>query len=187
MTDPILLDVPSEMKTERLMLRTPRFGDGSIINPAVIETIFDLAQWMPWAEPTPSVEDTEKWCRSAASKYLARDQFHYLIFLKSTGDYIGTAGIHRHDWKVPWFEIGYWLRKSQWGNGYTTEAVNALTNMSFNTLGAQRVEIRCDDLNPRSARVAELAGYSLEGVMRKKSRNHRDQLCDTRLYAKVKP
>ena len=37
---------------------------------------------------------------------------------------------------------------------------------AFEHLGARRVEIRCDSLNRRSVRLAERAGYRLEGELR---------------------
>ena len=58
---PIMLDVPSEMETERLLMRCPRFGDGERINIAVRESVEEVGRWMPWAVPTPEPEATEKW------------------------------------------------------------------------------------------------------------------------------
>ena len=51
------------------------------------------------------------------------------------------------------------------GQGYITEAVVNLTNYAFETLGAQRVQIRGGADNHRSAGVAERAGYTLEGTL----------------------
>ena len=185
--EPILLDVPNEIATERLTLRPPRFGDGVMINSAIIETLEDLQKWMPWSDPTPSIADTEKWCRSAAAKFLAREQFHFLIFLKESRDYIGTCGMHRIDWKAPAMEIGYWLRKSRWGKGYMIETTRAVADFAMKSLHANRVEIRCDDQNGRSARVAERAGFALEGILRCEKRDHRNSLRDTRIYGKIAP
>jgi RimJ/RimL family protein N-acetyltransferase len=93
--------------------------------------------------------------------------------------------MHRIEWKVPMAEIGYWVRTAHSGNGYMTEAVEAVTALATDGLMMQRVEIRCDVKNRRSAAVAERAGYTLEGVLHKASRDHRDQLRDTCVYAKV--
>jgi RimJ/RimL family protein N-acetyltransferase len=46
-----------------------------------------------------------------------------------------------------------------------TEAVRAITSIAFDALGARRVEIRCDPSNLKSARVAERAGFTLEGTL----------------------
>jgi RimJ/RimL family protein N-acetyltransferase len=67
---------------------------------------------------------------------------------------------------VPRFEIGYWCRTRFAGQGYITEAVRGITGFALDHLGAKRVEIRCDSLNRRSARVAERCGFRLEGELR---------------------
>jgi RimJ/RimL family protein N-acetyltransferase len=87
---------------------------------------------------------------------------------------------------VPRFEIGYWIRASEQGKGYVIEAVNALTAFCFDKLNANRVEIRMDDKNERSWRVAERCGFTLEGLFHNDTRDHFGNLRDTRIYAKVK-
>jgi ribosomal-protein-serine acetyltransferase len=181
--EPILLDVPETLATQRLELRVPRFNDGAMINAAIVESAAELAKWMPWADPTPDVANTEKWVRTAVAKFALRQEFHFLMFLKAGGEYIGTCGMHHFDSKIPMIEIGYWLRTSQCGNGYMTEAAKAITAFALDALKCQRAQIRCDARNVRSGRVAELAGYILEGTLRSDSRDQRGELRDTRIYA----
>jgi RimJ/RimL family protein N-acetyltransferase len=186
MTEPIMRDVPEHMETERLMMRPPRPGDGAAINAAVRESIDEVARWMPWANPTPEPDATERWCREAASKFISREGIHYVIRLKGAGDIVGVCGMHRFDWSVPMVEIGYWLRTSHCGRGYMTEAAGRLEKMAFDELGASRVEIRTDDRNGRSARVAERLGFELYGVLRCDARDTAKELRDTRIYSKVR-
>jgi RimJ/RimL family protein N-acetyltransferase len=42
--------------------------------------------------------------------------------------------------------------------------------MAFAVLGARRMQILCDEGNVRSARVAETAGFQLEGLLRNDDR-----------------
>ena len=79
---------------------------------------------------------------------------------------MGSGGLHRIDWSVPSFEIGYWCHTSFAGHGYITEAVRGIAAFAFDFLSASRVEIRCDSLNRRSVRVAERAGFRLEAELR---------------------
>jgi RimJ/RimL family protein N-acetyltransferase len=87
---------------------------------------------------------------------------------------------------VPSFETGYWVRAGYTGRGYVTEACRAITAAAFDVLGAARVEIRCHDANVRSWRVAERAGFVLEGVLRNERRHLDGALGDTRIYARVR-
>lgn len=88
------------------------------------------------------------------------------LFLKGTDTLVGSSGLHRIDWPVPRFEIGYWCRTSFSGQGYVTEAVRGIADFAFDHLDARRVEIRCNPQNHRSAHVAEYAGFRLEGELR---------------------
>ncbi len=67
-----------------------------------------------------------------------------------------------------------------------TEAVAAIARFAFEELNAQRVEIRCDNRNERSARVALRAGFALEGTLRHDSRDVEGALRDTQIYARLR-
>lgn len=185
MEKPILFDFPYSFETERLTIRGPLPGDGRGVREAVVESQEELKPWMPWSMEIPSEEDYEIRVREGRLKFLAREDLWLMLLLKGTNTYIGGSGLHRIDWSVPKFEIGYWVRTSYAGKGYITEAVNGITAFAFNTLGARRVEIRCDTKNERSAAVARRAGYILEGTFHQDARDHFEQLRDTHIFARV--
>ncbi len=184
---PILLDIPDSFESERLIIRAPRPGDGPVINAAVIESLDELRPWMPWAVERPSLAETEEFARRAAADWLTRESLTLSLWRKDTGAYVGNSGMHRIDWEVPSVEIGYWVRTSLAGQGYVTEAVNAITAFAFDTLGAHRVEIHCDERNTRSAAVAHRAGFDLEAILRNHRRHHLTlELRNTMIFAKVR-
>jgi RimJ/RimL family protein N-acetyltransferase len=131
------------------------------------------------------VENSEAYAREAAARWRAREELGWLYFRKTDGLLLGAMGMHHIDWVVPRFEIGYWIRTSQQGNGYVTEAAKGMTRFAFETLRAMRMEIRCDASNRRSAAVAERAGYTLEARLRWERRNWRGELADTLIYARL--
>lgn len=182
---PIFLDVPDHLVTDRLLLRIPRPGDGRLIWPAVVESTAELAPWMPWAYPQASEQRTEEWCRRAAANFLLREVFNFSLYLKGTETCVGSCGVPRLKWVVPSFEIGYWLRTPYCGQGLIAEAVLAVERMCFDLFKAARVEIRCDALNTRSRRVAERAGYTHEGTLRHEERAPTGELRDQCVYAKI--
>ncbi len=187
MTDPILLDFPDQFETERLLLRAMRPGDGAVINEAVVESLPELRRWMPWAYNGQTLDESEAYARRSAADYIQRKQFPLAIFERETGRFVGGTGLHRIEWEVPAFEIGYWVRTSLQGRGYITEAVVRLTQVTFDLLDARRVCIHCDAANERSANVARRAGYEQEAHLRKDRRDVNDKLCDTLIFAKVRP
>jgi RimJ/RimL family protein N-acetyltransferase len=187
------INVPHTLKTERLFLRAVQAGDGALINEAVNASHEALKRWMPWARSPHSPAESETFAREAAARFRALEEFSYCIFLTvepgspGAGRYIGQIGLHHLDWEVPCFELGYWLRSDQTGHGYMTEAVRALAEMSFATLGAQRLEIRCDERNRASAAVAQRAGFTLEARMPRKARANDGSLATILLFSRLRP
>lgn len=184
---PILRDFPYSLETERLTIRGPLPGDGPELLTAVTESQEALKPWMPWAVDLPDEAGYEAQVREGQLKFLGREDLWMMLLLKGTSTIIGGSGLHRINWDVPKFEIGYWVRTGYGGNGYITEAVQALTTFAFDTLGARRVEIRCDALNTRSAAIPQRLGFAHEGTLRADNRHHlTNQLRDTMIFAKVR-
>jgi RimJ/RimL family protein N-acetyltransferase len=152
----------------------------------VLESIDELRRWMSWARERPTVEDSEKLVRLATARFLLREDLWMLMFLKGEDTLVGGIGLHRIDWRVPRFEMGYWVRTSHCRRGYATEAVTGCSTFAFEVLGARRVEIRCEAGNERSRRVAERAGFTLEGTLRNEARTLEGQLCDMLLFSRVR-
>lgn len=182
MTSPLLRDIPDSLETNRLLIRVPRAGDGPALNAAVRDSLDELRPWMLWAQQTPTLDESEEVARRARVQFLERSNIMLLLFLKGTSTVIGGSGLHRIDWDVPRFEIGYWRRTGYAGQGYVTEAVRGITAFAFDVLRAQRVEIRMDSRNRRSRAVAERAGYRLEGELRHASRAVDGGLRDTLVF-----
>ena len=184
-SNPILLDIPETLETERLLLRVPRPGDGPMITAAIEESLEALSRWMPWAQGGQSSEKSEAVARQMSAAFIRRESLTYRLFRKEDGQFVGMCSLFNFDWEVPYGEIGYWQRTRLQGHGYITEAVNHLTQFAFETLGFQRIEIRCEGTNERSAAVALRAGYRLEVRMRNHRRNPLGELADTLIHAKI--
>ena len=188
-TNPILLEVPETFDTARLTLRRPEPGDGAALYAAIVETYANLQPWISWAATMPSLEDTELRVRQDHLKYLAREDFRLLMFLKGTNTLVGGGNLILRKpeyWEVPKFEIGYWVRKSLEGQGYVSEAVAGLTKFGFEVLGARRIEIRCDEQNVRSRKVAERSGYTMEGLFINDGRNNSGDLYNLLIFAQTR-
>jgi RimJ/RimL family protein N-acetyltransferase len=185
---PVLLDVPERIVSDRLELRAVSSGVGRIVNEAIVESHAELARWMPWASPCPKPEESEEWCRRAHAKFVVRDELQYHGYLRDRPDtFVCSVGLFNIAWNVPRGEVGYWLRTRFAGQGFMTEAVRALCAMAFDALGMNRIELRCNDRNVRSVRVAELAGFALEGVLRQQAVAPDGTLRDSRVYALLRP
>ena len=119
MIDPILLDLPATIETERLLLRPPREGDGPLLFAAVSESLPELRRFLaslPWVAVEQTLESSEAYCRTAQSNFIARKDLPFLIFERATGQLLGATGLHRMAWATPKAEFGYWGRtaRAQW-------------------------------------------------------------------------
>jgi RimJ/RimL family protein N-acetyltransferase len=188
--EPLLEPVLDCLTTSRLILRSPRAADAAAVNAAVIESIEALRPYMPWAQTVPSLAQSEGECRRMQARFLLREDLPMFIFERNAegaeAGFVGGTGLHRIDWAVRRFEIGYWCRSSRVGRGFIGEAVEAITRCAFEQLRACRVEIRMDGDNERSRRVAERAGFTLEGVLRGQALTPTGEPRDTRVYARLR-
>lgn len=62
--------------------------------------------------------------------------------------------------------LGYCFSDSVWGQGYATEAADALLEWAFSTLDLNRVQAETDTRNAASGRVLEKLGFVREGTLR---------------------
>jgi RimJ/RimL family protein N-acetyltransferase len=187
MEKPILLDIPYTFDSERLTIRGPLPGDGPRLREAVLESQEELKAWMPWAVNVLTEEEYEVLAREGQAKFLAREDLWMQLYLKGTDTLIGGSGLHRIDWAVPSVEIGYWVRTKYGRQGYITEAVAAITELAFRVLQAERVFIRMDSKNTRSAAVPQRLGFVYEGTLRHDARDHvTDELRDTMVFSKIR-
>lgn len=185
-TTPILRDFPDQFESERLLIRAPRPGDGADVHAAISESLAELRRWMPWAQGDQSVDDAEANVRLAHADFLARRDLRLHFYLRDGGNFVGSSGLHRIDWTVPRFEIGYWLRTRMAGHGFATEATRRIADFAFDELGAERVEIWCDARNERSAAVAMRAGFALEARLDRNSRNTDGELSDSLCFVRLR-
>lgn len=178
------------LETERLILRCPQRGDGPALRAAEHETLDELRPWMVWAHTPRDADEAEAYCRRMHAKFLLREDLVW--FVHERGDdggearFVAAVGLHRMEWNVRRFEIGYWRRAGCGGRGYVTEAANALTRLAFDTLDARRVELRMDDANVASWKVAERCGFTLEALLRGDTLTPAGTVRSTRIYARVR-
>src|SRR5262245_40178921 len=188
MTNPLLVKIPEQFESRRLILRAHRSGDGPVLHDALVESIAELRRflWMlPWVAEEQTQDSAEIRCRRCAANFLSRTDLPYLAFERSTGRLVGGVGLHRTDWDVPKTEVGYWIRTSAVGNGYAAEGVQVLVSWAFEQLGAQRVELIVDEQNRGSRNVAERCGFVLEAIRRNELRAPDGTLCNTCIYARL--
>ncbi len=164
--DPLRIELPEQLVGERVLLRPWRESDAIGLWEAIDSSRESLGEWMPWVVDYRTPDDAAPLIRRMRSWWLMRQDLVVGIFDKGSGQVLGGSGLHRIDWRIRRFEIGYWLRDSAVGHGYVTEAVRVLTRFAFEQLEANRVEIRMDPQNTRSRAIPVRLAYVYEGRLR---------------------
>lgn len=177
------VELPNELHTPRLLLRPPVAGDEATLHEAILESFAELTTWMIWAKEQPTEEQTATFVRDNARKREEGEETALLMLERETGALIGVTGATVRHPGVPCFEIGYWCRTSAVGKGYVSEATYGVAAALFEDFGANRVEIKMDDRNERSWRVAERLGFSLEAVLKRVSIANDGSFRDSKIYA----
>lgn len=83
---------------------------------------------------------------------------------------LGSLSLHKIDREQGAAEIGYWTVPAARGRGAATWAVDAACRWAFEALQLERIELCHAVENIASARVAERAGFVLEGRRRRSYR-----------------
>ena len=183
--NPLLLDFPETFDTERLTIRAPRVEDAQEIVEAVNESLPELRPWMPWAKEPPTLDFQIARQRQVMAQWITREELVLHAYLKGTSTLVLSSGLHRIDWQAGKFETGYWVRTKFMGQGFVTEAVNGITAFAFKQLQANRVVIRSDARNIRSAAVAKRCGFLLEGILRHDNLDVSGELRSTLIFSKI--
>ena len=146
-----------------------------ILRPFTVEDAEEMyANWASDPEVTrfltwpahPDVSLTRKLLESWTSRYSDGAYFQWAIGLKESGAVIGSIGVIKLEEAIGSAEIGYCLGRAFWGRGIMPEALRAVMDYLFGTVGLNRVWAGHDVNNPKSGRVMEKAGMKKEGVLR---------------------
>ncbi len=174
-----------ELRGERALVRPYRLADAEAMRAAVDESREHVRPWLPFADAHQTVEESRDWIAHKMADWLLRDDFGMSVWELASGRYLGGIGLHPRDWSIRYFEIGYWLRASAEGHGYITEAARLLVNFAARGLAANRLEIRCNARNARSAAVAERLGFLREAELRNNMRAPDGALRTTLVYGLI--
>ncbi len=102
----------------------------------------------------------------AAQDEQPRQRYQFIIEQSRTQTVIGYCRLTVTDWRVSSAEMGYFLHQQAWGQGFATEAGEALLALGFLELPLHRITAGCWSANMASARVMEKLGMRREGYLR---------------------
>jgi ribosomal-protein-serine acetyltransferase len=173
MINKMLLDIPTLIETDRLILRKYEPGDGPMYFAVGQKNRQHLQQFEAnnIVLSAKTQEEAEIIVRELNVDWIARNSFFLGAFDKETLEFIAQVYVGVVNWDLPEFEVGYFVDIDRQGKGYVTEAVKAALGFVFDFLYAQRVCLHTRDTNLPSQRVAERCRFTLEGHIRENKRD----------------
>jgi len=167
---------------EKLFLRPFESSDVDQFVAAVRESADTIGEWLPWWKADYSEDEGLFWFEACEKAIAVRSGFDIGVFHKDGDVLIGSVAINRIDTENQIGSLGYWVRGSQQGNGYCSEAVNRIKLFGFDELALTRLEIVVLDQNIASRRVAEKCGAVLECIAENRLM-HRGQPAAAAVYS----
>ena len=160
-------------RTQRLLLRPVWPEDWEQIFAGIADerVVRNLAR-APWPYRP---EDAQEFARLPVDPMFPR----FLITRSSDGALVGCVGIDQRGSQV---ELGYWIARQHWGQGFATEAGRAALEIAA-MLGHRQV-FACHFLdNPASGRVLRKLGFEPTGCVKERKSCGRAEIALTAEYA----
>lgn len=155
-----------QLQSDRLFMRRIEASDAALL-------------WTVWRDQeliqftyhryTPELVDSEDRVRQILTWYGSRpeSQGPFLAF-DAAGEFVGLAGLDFKSADLQEYDLYYLVCRDQQGKGYATEIAQALVQLGFEQLGAERIMAEVVDVNESSIAVLEKVGMQHEGRMRRK-------------------
>ena len=158
---------PDHTIVDGLLVRAWRRGDGPALAATTNASHAHLAPWMSWSTGDDTPARGEARAQLFAGRYLAREDF--VLSIWDGDELVGGSGFHPR-WggiETRVAEIGMWISAERAGRGVGTTVLRGMVAWGLSDAWPwDRLMWLCDAENIASARVAQKAGFTLEGSLR---------------------
>ncbi len=170
---------PVELDAGPVRLRPWREDDADAVLTAQRDP--DIRKWAGGAG-VESREDAVALLRRLTG---SEDRASWAVVDPATGTLRGSVSVHSIDRAQTGASVGYWTAPDARGRGLAVVAVDAVCRWAFDVLPVDRIELCHAVENTASGRVAEKAGFLLEGRLRRSYRYGDGEKHDELLWARL--
>lgn len=164
------LTPPPRFDAPGIIIRAWTAGDAPLLRRALEENDAHLRAWVPFVVTgrIPGMTLEERVAKHAGD-FADGKEWHYGIFEAGERAVIGSCSLLPRIGPGA-IEIGYWLAARATGRGIATAAARLLTDAAFRSPDVERVEMRVEPGNLKSAAVPQRLGFvdagrvEIEGV-----------------------
>ena len=143
-----------------------------------------LSQWLAWPPHCQTEQDFQTFIKRSLHDYAEGKAMTCAIFYQDR--LVGNCSFNQIDYNLSKVTIGYWLSQQEQGKGIISRVVKMLTDIAFNTLEIDKVEIATAVDNRPSRTVVERLGFSYEGTITN-SENLNGRIVDHAIYGLKRP
>lgn len=165
---------PIQLSTDRLYLRNCIVEDVHALKEAINDYL--IADMMNDSIPFPyNLNHAQQWIKRHKNDSLESSSISLIVF-KKNHQLIGSASIHILEPGKG--RLSYWIKRSQWGKGYATEAGRCFLNFAFKSMKLHKVEAEHYERNPASGRVLNKLGFTYSHTTSKKVHEKIENFCN---------
>ena len=142
-----------EIRTERLLIKTPEIDDKFELTQLINDK--DVIKWLSEIPFPYTLSHAEEFIERSRERVLKQESYNFMIFQDKK--MIGGIGLSEFNNKS--CQVGYWLGKKYWGNGFATEALKSILDFGFDQLNLEKIYAAYKIGNEGSIRVLNKSGF----------------------------
>ncbi|MNC21549.1 putative ribosomal N-acetyltransferase YdaF [compost metagenome] len=156
-------DLNRTISTARLTLRLFLPSDAAAV--AMLCNNYNIYKNTLYLPYPYSIEDALSWIERHNDNFIADRSYEFAVTDKVTGELYGAIALSNNQ-NFHNGELAYWIGEKYWGNGFATEAAEAVLQFAFDRMKYHKVFARYFGSNPASGSVMQKIGMEQEGVLR---------------------
>ncbi len=142
-----------EIRTERLLIKTPQIDDKFELTQLINDK--DVIKWLSEIPFPYTLSHAEEFIERSRERVLKQESYNFMIFQDKK--MIGGIGLSEFNNKS--CQVGYWLGKKYWGNGFATEALKSILDFGFDQLNLEEIYAAYKIGNEGSKKVLIKCGF----------------------------
>ena len=149
----------TKLASKRLQFEPPCPADAPALAAALND--FTVAKNLATAPHPYGEQDASAFIQKVTEGRARGEAYCFVLRRKTGGQLVGCTGLHLHS---GFYELGYWIAKPFWRQGFATEAAGRLLQFAFDDLQAAEVWAGWYHDNAISGRVLSTHGFTADHV-----------------------
>ncbi|MCF6133127.1 GNAT family N-acetyltransferase [Flavobacterium wongokense] len=135
---------------------------------------------------TKTFEDTAVFLNEIIQKREDKLYYPFVIVNVENNELAGFIDVKNIDWNIPKAELGSYTDEKYAGRGITSKAFSLFVKYCFEHFGFTKLFLRTHESNFAAQKLAEKAGFQIEGRIRKDYKTTKGEVVDLIYYGKIK-